>query len=241
MILDGLYKNYGADLAEFYINAHAPFVVGEITNLPPHSRVLEAGCGLGQWVFWFSRQGMDSVGVDVVSATIDAASEFAKKEGYKNTSFLCADVRNLPFESNSFDCVFSFGVIEHFKDPTNIITEFYRVLRPGGRVFLSVPNVYCPHTFMRPLNQLLGTWDIGYERSYSKVALTSVVKKCGFEVKGCGIMPGKEFFGCWARRIPVVGNYLDQFLRKSSVFIESHQKLFSFWLYVVAEKQKNSR
>ena len=60
-----------------------------------------------------------------------------------------ADVRRLPFRDGSFDAVYSMGTIEHFRDPETALREMHRVLRPGGRAVVGVPNRWDP--FLRPL------------------------------------------------------------------------------------------
>jgi SAM-dependent methyltransferase len=114
-------------------------------------RILDAGCGLGEWTMLLTDQGYDVYGVDVSRATIAwLASHFA---GYR---FLCGDIRHLGFPNSFFDACFSWGVFEHFEvglEPC--ISEAWRVLRPGGYLFISVPFQNWRHTLrdMRPLHR----------------------------------------------------------------------------------------
>ena len=52
---------------------------------------------------------------------------------------LCADAMCLPFEAGTFDAIVSMDVLEHISDDALALREFYRVLKPGGRVVLMVP------------------------------------------------------------------------------------------------------
>lgn len=70
-----------------------------------------------------------------------------------NRVSLIADAADLPFESDSFDCVICTEVLEHCPDPEEVLREFRRVLRPTGRVFLTTPFLLSlheePHDYYR--------------------------------------------------------------------------------------------
>lgn len=57
-----------------------------------------------------------------------------------NVEFRQATVPPLPFESESFDCVITFQVIEHIREDVEFVREIHRVLRPGGKVIVTTPN-----------------------------------------------------------------------------------------------------
>ena len=95
-----------------------------------------------------------------------------------------ADVRDLPFCDASFDAIYSMGTIEHFRDYERAVAEMARVLRPGGRAIVGVPNRHDP--FLRPLLaaalQKLGLYGYGYEKSFSRRALREMLERAGLEV-----------------------------------------------------------
>lgn len=111
--------------------------------VPQGGRILEGGCGTGQVVYALGTCGYEVSGVDFAPATVEMVKSLVPD--------LCinlGDVRHLDFPDASFDGYWSLGVIEHFWDGFSPITqEAYRVLKPGGMLFISFP-------WMSPLRRL---------------------------------------------------------------------------------------
>lgn len=96
--------------------------------------ILDAGCGTG----WFSARARQE-GATVVS--LDVGTRLLAETARKcDSSRVAASVCDLPFASGTFDIVISSEVIEHTPDPARAVREMSRVLRPGGRLALTVPN-----------------------------------------------------------------------------------------------------
>lgn len=105
--------------------------------LPKNSLILEGGCGTGQQVFKLQKSGFNAIGIDFAEKTVETVKK-AKPE----LDIRLDDVRNLDFADNYFDGYWSFGVIEHFyKGYEEIIKEMYRVLKPGGYLFITFPHM----------------------------------------------------------------------------------------------------
>jgi len=95
-------------------------------------KVLEVGCGLGTDGAQFAEAGADYTGIDLTEAAVDLARKRFELFNLPG-KFRTADAENLPFEDDSFDLVYSHGVLHHTPDTRQAIREIHRVLRPSGR------------------------------------------------------------------------------------------------------------
>lgn len=111
---------------EWHIPAAAGFA--ESKNL----RVLEVGCGLGTDGAQFAKAGANYTGIDLTEAAVELAKKRFEQFDLPGT-FRVADAEGLDFPDNSFDVVYSHGVLHHTPDTAGSIREIHRVLRPGGR------------------------------------------------------------------------------------------------------------
>jgi len=146
--------------------------------LPEKISFLEAGCGLGIWNFMLDKhyEGKTniSIGIDISDSVFQA--EKYKKEKKADITFFKGSILELPFKSDSFDFITSFGVVEHFKDPKNPIREMQRVLKPGGVLFIDTPNksVWGIKNRLIPIDE--------HEDYYSPAELKKIVEDCNFKV-----------------------------------------------------------
>ena len=95
-------------------------------------KVLEIGCGMGTDGAQFAQAGADYTGIDLTQAAIDLARKRFELSGLEG-EFRVADAENLDFADDSFDRVYSHGVLHHTPDTLRAIAEIHRVLRPGGQ------------------------------------------------------------------------------------------------------------
>jgi len=102
-------------------------------NLSPNMKLLEPGCGRGEFLLNFQKLGMNVQGVDISMEAKDYSSKLKIE--------IC-DVENeaLPFQSNTFDVIFSKSFIEHLHNPEIYLQEAFRVLKPGGFLITLVPD-----------------------------------------------------------------------------------------------------
>lgn len=119
--LDPAWDYYPTYLAK--LNAVRTF----LDALPPHTRVIDAGCGEGVLVDEYAGR-LDIVGVDA---------------NYSSDRVTPGSVTALPYPDASFDRALCLDVLEHltYEDQPRALTELARVLKPGGVLFVSVPNL----------------------------------------------------------------------------------------------------
>jgi SAM-dependent methyltransferase len=115
--------------------------------IEPGERVLDLGCGFGRHAFEAYRRGAHVVAVDRSAdevASVTSMFRAMASEGEADASLTAravrADLLALPFPDASFDVVMASEVLEHIPDDDLAVAEIARVVRPGGRVAVTVPR-----------------------------------------------------------------------------------------------------
>ena len=102
--------------------------------------VLEIGCGIGTDGQAFAEKGARYVGVDLSPNSIALSQERFNLFDIKGTFKVVNAEEGIPFPDDSFDHVYSFGVIHHTPNPRAVVDEIYRVLRQGGTFTVMLYN-----------------------------------------------------------------------------------------------------
>src|SRR5258707_588480 len=100
-------------------------------------RVLEVGVGMGADYLEWLKAGAQATGVDLSSASLERAKRRCEIAGYA-PDLRVSDAEHLPFPDNSFDIVYSYGVMHHSPDTPQCIREAWRVLKPGGSLRIMI-------------------------------------------------------------------------------------------------------
>jgi ubiquinone/menaquinone biosynthesis C-methylase UbiE len=101
--------------------------------------VLEIGCGSGAASCLFAKGGANVTAIDITHNAIRLSRANAIAQGL-NISFLQQDAEQMVFHDNSFDYVFSWGVLHHTRNTGNALSEMYRVTKKGGSSSIMVYN-----------------------------------------------------------------------------------------------------
>ena len=96
-----------------------------------NARLLEVGCGMGTDLLQFARGGARVTGVDLTPRSIEITRKHFQLYG-QTGDFAITDGEELPFAADSFDVVYSNGVLHHTPNTADAVREIHRVLRPGG-------------------------------------------------------------------------------------------------------------
>jgi SAM-dependent methyltransferase len=113
----------------YYYRMYRAEVLARVEGVPGR-RILEVGCG----------EGMMFDGTDTTPVQMDVSMTRVTRAAGKCRFLLCGDGYQLPFASGSFDVVLLVAVLEHTREPWRILAEARRVLTPGGRAVMVVPN-----------------------------------------------------------------------------------------------------
>lgn len=174
--------------------------------LPRSGMILEAGCGLGQYVLALRTRGYEVLGVDTASDTIKSA-----RERYRDLPLAINDARAICADNGSFIGYISLGVVEHLESgPEPFLREAYRVLEPGGIALFTVPSF----NLLRWAKWKLG-WFRGvisedilvYQYAFQKEEFAELVGSAGFRILE---VTGFDCYKTLADELPWVRRLLDR-------------------------------
>lgn len=113
------------------------FQLMELDNMRG-KRILDVGCGQGQHSVFFAMHGAEVYGFDLSSAGIEMAKQTAQANGVAHLChFRTANVSEMPYDAGFFDAVVYNAVLHHVIKYPNVKEETFRVLRPGGKLFIA--------------------------------------------------------------------------------------------------------
>lgn len=198
------------------------YPIPEIGLAPGEGRLLlDIGCSWGRWCVAAARRGYQPVGIDPSLGAVMAARRICAQLGVKSR-FIVGDARHLPLRDSTFDCVFSYSVIQHFSlaDAGQTIGHAGRVLKPGGLGRVQMPTrlgLRCLYNqfrrgFREPKGFEVRYWSLGELRRVfeQKIGKTRFLVDCFF---GIGWQPGDAHLMPPVYRAVIAGS---EFLRRAS-------------------------
>lgn len=150
-----------------------------LSSLNKEAKILDGGCGLGDWVLALHKKKYDVTGMDLSRVTVD------KLQGvFPELRFEHGDIRKTRYADEVFDAYYSWGVFEHFESgPGDCIKEAFRILKPGGILFISVPldnlRQSIRGTFASP--SLVSKKERFYQYRFTRLELARELSLFGFE------------------------------------------------------------
>lgn len=209
-------------------------------TVPPSSDVLDAGAGTGPYRDFFCHCNYKT---QDFCKTLSTAGKYTKMD------YIC-DITNIPVPDKSFDVVICSEVLEHVPEPIKVIGEFSRILRPGGRLFLTAPLGCGIH--QEPYIFYGGYTPFWYQRFLPEIGFENIkiLPNCGFfkfyaqesrrfvrylfpkdmrKFMRILTYPLKLILSLWFRRfIPILCHYLERFDKDKNFtvgyFVEASKK-----------------
>jgi len=149
---------------------------------------LEIGCGTAIDSYYLAEIAeVEPFGVDLSEEALRHARSLQRFFRCPVT-LIQGNAERLGFADCTFDLVFSSGVLEHFRDPAQVMLEQRRVLKRNGVLVIHVPQKYNLYALYANLKIKRGTWPWGWERQYSADNMRKLAEQFGFElveVVGC--------------------------------------------------------
>ena len=146
-------------------------------------RVLDVGCGAGVFGFTLKQRGTPEVhGIE-----LDEAAGRQARELLDGVVVGDVETMELPFDDGYFNCIVFADLLEHLYDPTAVLRKVARVLRPGGLMVMSIPNIRFYLTFAmlaagRWKYEDAGIMDRTHIRFFTAVEMRNMVRAAGLRV-----------------------------------------------------------
>ncbi len=110
------------------------FVITAIPHFRKNGRLLDTGCGSGQYLYWMKQFGWDVAGVEISSVASEGANDLA-------LNVFCGQLSDAHFPDRYFDVVTMWQAIEHLHDPKSVLDEVNRILKDDGLLLMGMPNI----------------------------------------------------------------------------------------------------
>lgn len=150
--------------------------IGELAN---DARILDAGCGAGPALRYLKTRGFIPFGSDLIEYPLMQARQLLADARLTR----CDSDVALPFAANSFDVILLSEVIEHVAAPEFTLRECWRVLRGGGAVALTTPNLWDARRAYYPFlgKVWAGDADATHQTLFNPQTLRALLRNAGFQ------------------------------------------------------------
>ncbi|MDD1719708.1 MAG: methyltransferase domain-containing protein [Methanoregulaceae archaeon] len=211
-------RRYHAHLSEYMMR-----------NLVQGGRLLDLGCGTGLFVTRYIGNGGEAVGLDISRGMIRKAIERCPE-----SDFTMASAEAIPFSDGSFDALSSLLVFSYVRSPEKMLSEAYRVLRPGGSLAIctlgknlmtsGLPAIYHLGEVMRVRQVCVGAFG---ERYYHETEMEDLLRHAGFT--------GVRVLRCSFAHYGLIDPVFD-IAKKVEPFVEKHLPSLAYNIFAVGRK-----
>jgi ubiquinone/menaquinone biosynthesis C-methylase UbiE len=207
-----------------------------------NSKILEIGCGMGTHAELLCKnvEDIDYTGIDITKRAVELTKKRFELKNI-NGKIIQADAESIPFENETFDYVWSWGVIHHSKNTESIIAEIWRILKPGGKCNIMIYNknslryylyggffkgIICGKLLTKTLYEINMEFTDGFfARHFTKNELKNILEKNNFKIENIYTLPETD-------HLPFPGGYrLKKFnLKLINILINFFIKKFGWFL-----------
>jgi SAM-dependent methyltransferase len=143
-------------------------------NYIPNGKVLDVGCGNGELLDRFAQLGWETYGTEICRESAIVAEEGGHKIAH-------GTLTEIQYPQDTFDAITLWDTLEHIHNPRETLEEIWRICRPGGSVYIYVPNFGSLYGRILRDRWFMFTAPIHYFH-YTEQTLVSLLNGCGFEL-----------------------------------------------------------
>ncbi len=212
---------------KFWAQKHAGAIYPPVTDVvaeimkfsnPNEKLVLEPGAGTGRDGIRLAKNGAKVFLLDYSEKSLKLAGEYLNQANKgSSVQLVMADALNTPFRDGTFDIIFHQGLLEHFKNPSALIKENYRILKKDGLLVIDVPQTFHLYTLIKHILIVLKIWFAGWERQFTIGSLKSLLKKHNLEPV--------HLYGDWSRP-GIIYKIIREVFLKLKIFLPMYPEYF---------------
>ncbi len=143
-------------------------------------KILEVGAGTGRDSAAMARAGAQVWVLDFSTKSLDIMTALKKDLSLSSLHLIQGDAFKTPFADQTFDLVFHQGLLEHFKNPMDLLAENHRILKKGGTCLVDIPQTFHPYTIIKKGLIAIDRWFAGWETQYTLPQLEKMLRQSGF-------------------------------------------------------------
>lgn len=210
-VIEDLYHDVEARVSNPIFEKIARDRLKLLTRFVTHGKLLEVGCGTGEFIRLASSYGFNAMGVDL-------SQPFCAYAQQRGLNILHGTIESLGFNQPEFDIAAMFHLIEHIENPVSFLHHIWLNLRPRGLIYLATPNR--DSTTERPFGFHHPNWhQPDHLFFYSATTLCHLLRKTGF--KPISITSNEYRYHFFTSVIGLLGNLVKDNL---PALFESYQK-----------------